>query len=118
MEDQTLRHIAHNITEVDPTGTHPPAHVHQEGVNQPAGANATHDLKRGLETGQQPMNMAVQEPSTLQGAPNVQVVEEKLPFKEQVRAYHKIHRGTVGDLIIIETLDLIWFLYSSSETMS
>jgi hypothetical protein len=31
-----------------------------------------------------------------QGGPNVQVVEEKLPFKEQVRAYHKIHRGTVS----------------------
>jgi hypothetical protein len=111
MEDQNI---------ADPTGMHPyrDAHVYQEGASQPAGPNAAQDLRRGLKAEQQPTGMNTQEPSTLQGAPNVPVVEEKLPFKEQVRAYHKIHRGTVCSFLIIETLNLIWFFYSSSEIMS
>jgi hypothetical protein len=91
IEDQNLLHTVHNVDEANPSGTTP---MHREGAKQPAGVNAA-----GLEAGQQPMSITTQEPSTFQGNPNVQVVEEKLPFKEQVRAYHKIHRGTVGGFI-------------------
>ena len=81
---------------------HPdPAHVYQEGGNHPPGANEIHDPKRGIEAGQQPMNTGFPEPSTQQGEPGVQMVEQKLPFKEQVRAYHKVHRGTVSWLHVM-----------------
>ncbi|KIM32872.1 hypothetical protein M408DRAFT_14479 [Serendipita vermifera MAFF 305830] len=71
---------------------HPdPNHVYQEGGNHPPGANEVHDPTRGVEAGQRPMNAS----TTLPGDPNVVVVEQKLPFKEQVKAYSKIHRGTL-----------------------
>jgi hypothetical protein len=38
-----------------------------------------------------------------EGNPNVQIIEKKLPFKEQVRAYNKVHRGTVSAIIVLET---------------
>ncbi|CAG7846911.1 SubName: Full=Uncharacterized protein {ECO:0000313/EMBL:CCA71369.1} [Serendipita indica DSM 11827] len=61
---------------------HPdPAHVYNPNANQPAGAMDLNDPTRGVEAGQEP---------------RVEVVEGKLPFKDQVRAYVKIHRGTVS----------------------
>jgi hypothetical protein len=96
----------HNTTDA-PTNTHGfmqpqpnPAHVYNPSANQPAGSMDVHDPKSGVEAGQMPMN-ANQPASNLdniEGNPNVQVVETKLPFKEQVRAYHKIQHGTVRGL--------------------
>jgi hypothetical protein len=76
-----------------------PRHVHQSGANQPMGTMDMHESKRDAEAGQfvPPQQqqqgvppMAVEQP--------VQIVEQKMPFKDQVRAYTKIHRGTLlGD---------------------
>lgn len=111
MDDQPNQQMLHHAAQanpgiLDPSHEHhglinprpDPAHVYQEGANQPAGANAVHDPKRGVEAGQPVDATGTASTSNPQGDPNTQGVEEKLPFKEQVRAYHKVHRGTLlGD---------------------
>jgi len=93
------------VAEVDPTvrssGTeglgHPdPVHVYGGGADKLGGPNTVSNPKQEHEVDQLPMDNAAQGTSTLHDNPNVQVVERKLPFKDQVKAYHKIHRGTVG----------------------
>ncbi|PVG03142.1 hypothetical protein CPB86DRAFT_749224 [Serendipita vermifera] len=77
---------------------HPdPTHVYNPKANQPSGAMDMHDPKRGVESGQIPANnnQPISNMENVDGSPVVQVVETKLPFKEQVRAYHKIQHGTL-----------------------
>lgn len=72
-----------------------PRHVYQPGANQPAGATDMHDPKLGVEAGQLPPG---QNGPTMMDDQPVEVGETKMPFKDQVRAYTQIHRGTLrGD---------------------
>lgn len=67
------------------------AHVARPDANQPAGAMNPHDPKLGIQAGQMPASVP---PPTYD--PNMVSTEKNtLPFKEQVKAYAKVHRGTV-----------------------
>jgi len=71
-----------------------PRQVQQPGASQPMDTN---DPKRGVEAGQF-IPQQQQGVPPMAGEQPVQVVEQKMPFKDQVRAYTKIHRGTLrGD---------------------
>ena len=65
------QHNVHGLVHPHPD----PAHVYNPGANQPAGAMDLNDPTRGVEAGQ--------------------AVDGKLSFKDQVRAYSKVQRGTV-----------------------
>lgn len=80
------------------------AHVAQPNANELASSSGPVDPKRGVEAGTLPAG--VPPPGTMSGSQEWQkqqgegatrvVVEEKLPFKDQVKAWAKIHRGTVS----------------------
>jgi hypothetical protein len=77
---------------------HPdPRHVHQPGANQPMGA--MDEPKHSAEAGQfVPQQQQQQGVPPMVGEQPVQIVEHKMLFKDQVRAYTKIYRGTLrGD---------------------
>ncbi|CAG8597335.1 15056_t:CDS:2, partial [Acaulospora colombiana] len=82
----------HNASNV-PTNTHgfmqphpDPSHVYNPNANQPTGAMDVHDPKSGVQAGQMPLdtNQPISNTENAQGSPAVQVVETKLPFKEQL----------------------------------